>query len=155
MTACRFVKQISRKCADCFGPVRIERHKQELTRRDRKNCSSPCPAKGSNPGSSDLNSDSLTTEPRPPVLATMSSASFDGPSCTGYTFFLSFCLRSSIGGVACATVFHFSATWAATFRLRGTGYTNKQITCGDWVGKFPHSEWYTSGVRLPRALLRQ
>ena len=36
----------------------------ELTRKDR-NCTSPCPAMGSNPGSSDLNSDSLTTELRP------------------------------------------------------------------------------------------
>ena len=33
-----------------------------------KNCVFPCPARGSNPGSSDLNSDSLiTTEPRPPI----------------------------------------------------------------------------------------
>ena len=36
---------------------------KELTRRDRKNCS----ARGSNPGSSDLNSDALTTESRPPI----------------------------------------------------------------------------------------
>ena len=41
------------------------RHKQVCTRVDserQKNCSSPCPARGSNPGSSDLDSDSLTTE---------------------------------------------------------------------------------------------
>ena len=41
---------------------------QELTRRDiKKHCFSPCPARGSNPGSLDLNSDALTTELRPPV----------------------------------------------------------------------------------------
>ena len=41
---------------------------QELTRRDRKHAPSPpCPAKGSNPGCSDLNSVALTTELRPPV----------------------------------------------------------------------------------------
>ena len=33
-------------------------------------------------------------------------------------FFLSF-LRSSTGGVVCVTNFNSSATWAATFRLRG------------------------------------
>ena len=38
---------------------------QELTRRDRKTLSS-CPARGSNPGSSDLNSNALTNETRPP-----------------------------------------------------------------------------------------
>ena len=43
------------------GPVR---HKQVCTRVDlegQKKCPSPCPARGSNPGSSDLNSDALTT----------------------------------------------------------------------------------------------
>ena len=37
---------------------------QEQTRRDRKTVS-PCPARGSNPGSTDLNSDALTTELHP------------------------------------------------------------------------------------------
>ena len=32
----------------------------------QKKCSSPCPTRGSNPGSLDLNSSSLTTGPRPP-----------------------------------------------------------------------------------------
>ena len=36
---------------------------------------------------------------------------------TGLAF--SFFLRSSIGGVAYVTVFNSSATWAATFHLRG------------------------------------
>ena len=42
---------------------------QELTREleGQKNCPSPCPTRGSNPGSSYFNSDSLTTELRPPV----------------------------------------------------------------------------------------
>ena len=31
----------------------------------KKNCLSPCPGRGSNPGSSDLNSDALPTELRP------------------------------------------------------------------------------------------
>ena len=41
------------------------RHQQVCTRVDsegRKNCCSSCPARGSNPGSSDSNSDALTTE---------------------------------------------------------------------------------------------
>ena len=38
---------------------------QVLTQRGQKNCSSPCSSWGSNPGSSDLNSYSLTTEPHP------------------------------------------------------------------------------------------
>ena len=47
------------------------RHKQvcttqESTRRGRTTVRHPAPAKGSNPGCTDLNSDSLTTEPRPP-----------------------------------------------------------------------------------------
>ena len=44
------------------------RHKQVCTRDDlegQKNCCSPCPTRGSNPGFLDLNSDSLTTEPCP------------------------------------------------------------------------------------------
>ena len=45
------------------------RHKQVRARVDsegKKNCASPCPAGGSNPGSADLNSDALTaTELRP------------------------------------------------------------------------------------------
>ena len=40
----------------------------KLTRRDRKNRLCPCPTRGSNPGSSDLNLDSLITELRPPSL---------------------------------------------------------------------------------------
>ena len=46
-------------------------HKQVCTRVDSQgqtNFSSPCPARGSNPGSSDFNSDSLTTELRPPSI---------------------------------------------------------------------------------------
>ena len=45
-------------------------HEQVCTRVDTEghgNCLSPCPAKGSNPGSSVLNSDCLTTEPREQV----------------------------------------------------------------------------------------
>ena len=45
------------------------RHKQVCTTVDsegQKNCLAPCPARGSNPGSPDLISDSLTTEQRPP-----------------------------------------------------------------------------------------
>ena len=45
------------------------RYKHVCTRVDsegHKNCELPFPARGSNPGSSDLNSDSLTTELRPP-----------------------------------------------------------------------------------------
>ena len=41
------------------------RHKQFCIRVDsegQKNCSSPCPTRGSNPRSSDLNSDALTTD---------------------------------------------------------------------------------------------
>ena len=44
------------------------RHKQVCTRVEaeaQKNCPSPCPTRGSNPGSLDLNSDPLTTELRP------------------------------------------------------------------------------------------
>ena len=44
------------------------RHNQVCTRVDsegQKKCLSPSPARGSNPGSSDLNSDSLSTELRP------------------------------------------------------------------------------------------
>ena len=60
--------------AQKFGSVpytqRGVRHKQVCTRVDSerrrpKTCPSPCPARGSNPGSSDLNSDALTTELRP------------------------------------------------------------------------------------------
>ena len=43
--------------------------KQVCTRIDsegQKICTSPCPARGSNPGSSDFNSDVQTTEIRPP-----------------------------------------------------------------------------------------
>ena len=36
-----------------------------------------------------------------------------------FTYFFFFFLRSSIGGVAYVAVFNSSATWAATFRLRG------------------------------------
>ena len=42
------------------------------------------------------------------------------------SFFLSFFLCSSIGGVAYGTVFNSSYTWAATFRLRGG-------TCACWL----------------------
>ena len=48
------------------------RHKEVCTSvnsEGQKHCPSPCrSARGLNPGSSDLKSDSLTTEPRPPVL---------------------------------------------------------------------------------------
>ena len=50
------------------------RHKRVCTRVDsegQKSRSSPCPARGSNPGSSDLNSDALTTELRHPQFLTM------------------------------------------------------------------------------------
>ena len=40
----------------------------------------------------------------------------------GSSFFLSFFLHSSIGGVAFVTVFNSSATWAATFRLSGVSW---------------------------------
>ena len=40
---------------------------QELIRRDRNICPLPCPTKGSNLGSSYLNSDALTTALRPPL----------------------------------------------------------------------------------------
>ena len=46
-----------------------DRHEQVCTRVDsegQNKCSPPCPARGSNPGSSGLNSDPLTTELRPP-----------------------------------------------------------------------------------------
>ena len=46
------------------------RHNQVCTRLDSegdKTCLSTCPARGSNPGSSALNSDALTTELRPPI----------------------------------------------------------------------------------------
>ena len=36
-----------------------------------------------------------------------------------HAFFLSFFLRSSIGGVAYVTIYNSSATWAATIRLWG------------------------------------
>ena len=42
---------------------------QDLARRDREIVPHPAPTRGSNPGPSDLNSDSLTTELRPPVQA--------------------------------------------------------------------------------------
>ena len=44
---------------------RVVKHKQVCTSvhlEEQKNCPSPCPAKGSNPGSADWNSDALTTE---------------------------------------------------------------------------------------------
>ena len=47
------------------------RHKQVCTRVDsggHKNCLWPCPARGSNPGSSGLNSDAVTTDLRPSSL---------------------------------------------------------------------------------------
>ena len=50
------------------------RHKQFCTRVDsggQKNCPSPCPDRGSNPESSDLPSDALTTELLPPCFATV------------------------------------------------------------------------------------
>ena len=43
----------------------------ELTQRDRNNYFSPCPATGSNPGSSDLNSDSLTIDLPPATNDTL------------------------------------------------------------------------------------
>ena len=53
----------------CRTYERGVRQKQICTSVDSeglKHCPSPWPARGSNPGSSDLNSDALTTEPRPP-----------------------------------------------------------------------------------------
>ena len=46
------------------GELSTNKSAQELTRRDRKNCPPPCPARGLNPGCSDFNSDALTTELR-------------------------------------------------------------------------------------------
>ena len=49
------------------GPqAQISLHKSCLKGTYRKNCSSPCPTRGSNPGSLGLTSDSLSSEPRPP-----------------------------------------------------------------------------------------
>ena len=41
-----------------------------------------CPARGSNPGSSNLNSDALTTEPRPPSLVLWLPPRFPSASCS-------------------------------------------------------------------------
>ena len=49
------------------GESATKKFAQELTWRDRKTARYPAPTRGSNPGSSDLNSDALTTELRPPV----------------------------------------------------------------------------------------
>ena len=55
-------------CRTHEGGLGTNKSEQELTRRDRKHTvPHPAPPRGSNPGSSDLNSDSLTTELRPPV----------------------------------------------------------------------------------------
>ena len=49
------------------GGLGTNKFAQELTRRERRNCPSPYPARGSNPGSSAYyNPDALTIEPRPP-----------------------------------------------------------------------------------------
>ena len=60
----------------CRTHERGVRDKQVCTRVDsegHENCPSPCPARGTNPGSSDLNSDSLTTELLPgPTVCTFS-----------------------------------------------------------------------------------
>ena len=47
-------------CRTHKGGSGTNKSAQQLTRRDRKN--SPCPTRGSNPGSSDFNSEALTTE---------------------------------------------------------------------------------------------
>ena len=55
-----------------LGGGRGVRHKQVCTRVDsegQKNRPSPCPTRGSNPRSSDFNSDTLTTESGPPSNA--------------------------------------------------------------------------------------
>ena len=49
-------------CCSHEGGSGTNKSAQELTQRDRKNCPSSCRTWGSNPWSSDLNSDSLTTD---------------------------------------------------------------------------------------------
>ena len=50
-------------CRTHEGGSGTNKSAQELIRRDRKKtCPLPCPARGSNPESSDLNSDAVTTE---------------------------------------------------------------------------------------------
>ena len=69
----------SHKCVLCFGrdslslqhpPLSLQplsRLSNVWTRRDRNTVLHPaCPTRGSNPGSWDMNSDAVTTEPRPP-----------------------------------------------------------------------------------------
>ena len=46
--------QIFRACRTHEGGSGTNKSAQELTRGDRKTCPSPCPTRGSNPGSSDL-----------------------------------------------------------------------------------------------------
>ena len=49
-----------------------------------KNSCSPCPARGSNPGSSELNSDSLTTELCPSVLLTVPAVTISDKEVNGH-----------------------------------------------------------------------
>ena len=52
-------------CCTHKGGSDTNKSAQELTQEGQKNGPSPCPTRGSNPGSLDLNSDALTTELRP------------------------------------------------------------------------------------------
>ena len=60
----------------------------------QKNCLSSCPARGSNPGSLDLNSDSLTAEPCPPLVRCR-NIDIDVDGC-------SVAVSSSVGQTRCA-----------------------------------------------------
>ena len=86
-------------CRTHEGGSGINMYVQEFDPEGYKNCPSPCPARRSNPGSLDLNSEALTIELRP------RSAHRTADTFCTCGVFVGFFLHSSIGGVVYVTVF--------------------------------------------------